>query len=162
MADFEILVWKDHIVDQQGAIVQQGTPVSALNLNRIEEGVDFAHDYIGGMLVVALQAIATLQKENKTLYNQKLIQGQGVISSPGGTYLNTAYPYVLISLPATAYSLLNSPNYEVVLEVLSADDLGKVGMLTVFDKAQNGFKVQCTGSATSVTFMWTVVNPNVK
>jgi len=41
-------------------VIQQGTPVSALNLNRIEDGVqDFAHDYIGGMLVVALQEVAS-------------------------------------------------------------------------------------------------------
>ncbi len=162
MADYTPLLWLDHIVDQLGVIVQQGTPVSALNLNRIEDGIDFSHDYIGGMLVVALQAIAGLQNENKALYNQRLLQGQATITSAGGSYFNTAYPYVLVSLPATAYSLLNSPNYEVVLEVLSADDLGKVGMLTAFEKAQNGFKVQCTGSATSVTFMWTIVNPNVK
>jgi hypothetical protein len=162
MPDFDPIVWQDHIVDQNGNVVQQGTPISALNLNRMEGGIEFSHDQIGGMLVVALQEIAALKTENKTLYNQKLLQGQATITSPGGTYFNTAYPYVLVSLPASAYSLLNAPNYEVVLEVLSADDVGKVGVLTAFDKTQNGFKVQFTGSATSVTFMWTIINPNVK
>ncbi|MEF2968369.1 phage tail protein [Paenibacillus sp. M1] len=32
-------VWKDHIVSPTGEIVQQGTPISAANLNNIEEGI---------------------------------------------------------------------------------------------------------------------------
>lgn len=36
--------WKDHVVDQStGKLIQQGTPVSAKNLNKIEQGIEDAH-----------------------------------------------------------------------------------------------------------------------
>ena len=31
--------WLDHFVDDQGKVVQQGTPVNAHHLNNIEEGI---------------------------------------------------------------------------------------------------------------------------
>jgi len=41
--------WKDHVVDSQtGKVLQQGTPVSASNLNHMEEGIDLAHQKLEG------------------------------------------------------------------------------------------------------------------
>lgn len=31
--------WKDHMIDERGNVLQQGTPVDALHLNNLEEGV---------------------------------------------------------------------------------------------------------------------------
>lgn len=36
MADYNRTIWKDHIKDQDGKVIQQGVPVSAKNLNNIE------------------------------------------------------------------------------------------------------------------------------
>ncbi|WP_271810499.1 hypothetical protein [Clostridium beijerinckii] len=36
MADYNRTIWKDHIKDQNGNVIQQGIPVSAKNLNNIE------------------------------------------------------------------------------------------------------------------------------
>jgi hypothetical protein len=39
--------WKDHVVDQTtGQVIQQGTPVSASNLNKIEQGIYDAHQML--------------------------------------------------------------------------------------------------------------------
>lgn len=39
--------WKDHVVDG-GTVIQQGTPVSAGNLNKLEAGVEAAHQQLEG------------------------------------------------------------------------------------------------------------------
>ncbi len=31
--------WVDHFVDEEGTVVQQGTPMDALHFNHIEEGI---------------------------------------------------------------------------------------------------------------------------
>jgi hypothetical protein len=50
----------------------------------------------------------------------------------------------------------------VLITPVSASDFGAIGQLIVYDKAQNGFKVKMTGSATSVTFFWTIINPAIR
>lgn len=39
MGNYNRTIWKDHIKDQNGNVIQQGTPVSAKNLNNIENQV---------------------------------------------------------------------------------------------------------------------------
>jgi hypothetical protein len=42
--------WRDHIVDPiTGAVVQQGTPVTASKLNKIEQGIADAHQLAYGL-----------------------------------------------------------------------------------------------------------------
>ena len=154
--------WVDHVEDDQGNVLVQGTPLSALEHNRMEAGIELSNHVIGAMLVQALQEINIIKKERDKDAKQRLIQGQGVITSNPEPYLVSAYPFVLVSLPSWAYSLLNAPNYDVVIGVISADDEVLVGELTAYDKTQNGFKVRMTGTAKEVSFMWTVVNPNIK
>ncbi|ETT45695.1 hypothetical protein C162_20216 [Paenibacillus sp. FSL R7-269] len=45
--------WKDHIVDGSGAVVQQGTPLNAQNMNHLEEGVADAAAFTAGELGAA-------------------------------------------------------------------------------------------------------------
>ncbi|RYI25210.1 signal transduction protein, partial [Bacillus infantis] len=42
--------WKDTIKDQQGNILEKGTPLNAANLNNIEDGVNEISDKIGNLL----------------------------------------------------------------------------------------------------------------
>ena len=44
MSIFSKITWIDQIKDALGNIIQQGTPVSANNMNRIEQGVKDAAD----------------------------------------------------------------------------------------------------------------------
>lgn len=154
--------WQDEVKDQNGNIIQEGTPLSAGNFNRMEAGIDLGSNTMGAILVQALQEINAIKKERDKDANQRLIQGQATVTGNITDDMPSTYPFVLVSLPTTSYSQLNAPNYDVVLTVLSADDAGRIGQLTAFDKAQNGFKVQYTGTAKTVTFMWTLVNPNIR
>ena len=40
--DYTPLEWEDHVVDDQGNVVQQGTPVSQKKLSRMESGIQTA------------------------------------------------------------------------------------------------------------------------
>ncbi|MEI2466668.1 hypothetical protein [Niallia taxi] len=41
--------WKDHVVDgTTGKVIQQGTPVSESNLNKMDEGIELAHQKLEG------------------------------------------------------------------------------------------------------------------
>jgi len=65
-------VWNDRIKDSQGNIVQEGTPVSAGNLNKIEQGIADAHK----------------QMEQAAKETVSLPYGLSVLNSPNGSPLD--------------------------------------------------------------------------
>ncbi|MFP7737457.1 hypothetical protein ACLHDF_29985 [Priestia aryabhattai] len=64
--------WKDRIKDSQGNIVQEGTPVSAGNLNKMEQGIEDAHK----------------QMEQAAKETVSLPYGLSVLNSPNGSPLD--------------------------------------------------------------------------
>lgn len=279
MPDYEKITWYDRVVDQNGQVIQEGTPLSATNMNRMEAGIDLAANVVGALAVEALAEISTLKKELDKWQNQKLAQGtvyiynkyviEGCIISAmpnsrylqisktgtytpgnlsrvwvdgkevcipdeqmvamvpfGGTtvteyyaYLDydpsagrykvylrevsqvpvgklllykimvpandqntdlsavtitsvrrieqgnvyyTSDPYAIVSLPTSVYAQLNFPDYDVQCTVEEASDLQRVGLITVYDKTTNGFKIKHFGAADNVKVRWTIINPNVR
>ncbi|MGG3677477.1 signal transduction protein [Heyndrickxia faecalis] len=157
---YERRTWQDQIKDSNGNIIQQGTPFSAGQMNNIYEGLDLSHLSIGLLTLSAMQ-LANLNKQELQKYkNQRLLQGQATITnSDTSTYFRSSDPLATIALPG--YQQINAPNYHVTFDIISADDVGRVGELIAYDKTQNGFKVKMTGSAKTVSFLWTLINPNV-
>lgn len=72
---YDKLTWVDHIVDENGNVVQQGTPISANNLNRIEEGIDIANNVVGTLATEAMTKINAINKELEKWQKQRLQQG---------------------------------------------------------------------------------------
>ncbi len=163
-ADYSPVVWQDQVVDSTtGTVLQAGTPVNQTNLNNDETGIMIAHYDIGLLLLSTAQTLNAIRQDMDKWQNQRLLQGQATITnSTPATYFNTADPFVNVSLSSTAYPEINAPNYDVQITPISADDLGRVGQLLVSNKAQNGFTVTMTGSATTCTFLWTIVNPSIQ
>lgn len=153
--------WEDRVVDQNsGDVLVEGTPVNEVNLNNLETGILRALYDLGLANSETMKAIADLASELDKYRHQRILQGQATIINIGGdAYFRETDPYVLI--PINGYPQLNAPDYDVQLSILSTADPGLVGELIVYDKTQNGFKVKMTGSATSVTFMWTLLNPSI-
>lgn len=61
--------WKDHIVDMDtGEVIQEGTPVSAYNMNHIEQGI---HN-VTGVTITNEALIASLTAEVAILKNASL------------------------------------------------------------------------------------------
>lgn len=157
---YDPIEWEDRVVDSAtGNVLVEGTPVNEVNLNRMESGLMVALYDIGAALLASLQDVNANRLELGKYRNQRILQGQATITGTAANYFRDAEPFVLVSL--TGYAQINSPDYDVVITPLSASDMGAIGNLTVYDKTQNGFKVKMSGSATSVTFMWTLLNPRV-
>lgn len=152
--------WEDEVIDSEsGDTLVEGTPISEVHLGNMESGIMLSHYDIGLVANMAMQLAALNQKEIDKYKNQRLMQGKDSISNTESDdgYFRSDEPFKSISLDGHAQ--INAPDYDVKLTPL--DNHGDVGELIAYDKTQNGFKVKMTGSAKSVTFLWTLINPNV-
>jgi len=139
----ERLIWVDHVVDEQGNIVQQGTPLSARNLNRIEDNTFEVHE----MCAVLTQQV---RQHQRLIADQEgevqVINLTNTQSYPFNNSLKT------VSLTKTRDTL----NYRVFVEVQSVTG-GFLGDIIIKDKALNGFKIGYDGSAAAVTLkIWVI------
>lgn len=97
MTIYNKTVWKDHIVDSGGKVVQQGTPLSAGNLNRIEEGLANATTFTAGELGAAtahsgvLQHIVAINPAFIGIAAEH-IPGQVYVPNPTQQLNNTSFP----------------------------------------------------------------------
>lgn len=130
--------WQDHVVDQgTGAVIQQGTPVSAGNLLNLENGSFENRESVTALFQEVLQAQRDI-KDNKAEV--------GTV-----TLTNTQeYPFNNSKNTVALVEGRNKVNgYEVSVDIVTAD--GPVGDIIVSDKLTNGFKIEYTGSAKNVT-----------
>ncbi len=137
----ERLIWVDHVVDEQGNIVQQGTPLSARNLNRIEDNTWEIHE---------ISAVLTQQvmQHKRLLADLEGEVGQVTLTN------NQAYPFNNSKVTVVLQKARDTLNYTVETEIISAT--GFPGEIKISDKQVNGFKIEFTGSATSVTVKYIV------
>lgn len=75
MPNYERTIWQDHVKDQYGSVIQEGTKLSAKNMNNIEEGVNTALNIEGGIVGELLHQINALKKEQEKNLNQRQQQG---------------------------------------------------------------------------------------
>ncbi|XJZ25938.1 hypothetical protein ACF5W4_11050 [Bacillota bacterium Lsc_1132] len=133
--------WLDHVTDPTtGAIVQQGTPVSAGNLNNLENGVYETRETVTALAQEVLQAERDIRDNKAEIGTFTLTNSQ---EYPFNNSLKTV---------ALVEDRNKITDYSVALEVVSAD--GPVGDLIVSGKLVNGFKAQFTGSAKNVTLKY--------
>lgn len=76
MADYSKVTWQDQVLDQNGNVIQAGTPLSASNMNRMESGIDLGDNVIGVMVAEALQKVGGVNKELEKWQKQRLQQGE--------------------------------------------------------------------------------------
>ncbi|RDY70332.1 signal transduction protein [Halobacillus trueperi] len=154
--------WEDRVTDDEsGDVLVPGTPVNEENLNNLESGMLLSHLDIGTLALFLNQQIRQVALEIDKYKNQRLLQGKETISNSisDNGYFRDSEPFVEVALEG--HPQINAPDYDVQLSIDSASDPGAVGDLRVYEKTQNGFKVKMTGSAESVSFLWTLINPKV-
>ena len=162
---YEPINWKDHVVERPrtytevvngdgsithtpapGEIIQQGTPQSATNFNKMDNGI--LDDFVAGKLgVIGLQQV----KWRADALEKATVQETGTVTltNTGGFVFNNSKKSVALS------NTRNNLNYIVV--IVSATGNGCVGEIEVSDRLVNGFKVAHTGSAKSVTVTYAVI-----
>lgn len=155
--------WEDRVVDDKtGEVIVEGTIYDETNMNNIETGIEIALNDSGVLTAHIMQQLMSHQKELDKIKNQRIAQGNATIKNTvsDNGYFRKDEPFVSISLDG--YDQINAPDYDVLLTAKSPNEaLGSVGKLIAYDKTRNGFKVKMTGSADSVSFLWTLINPRV-
>ena len=136
---YDKLHWKDEVRDQEGNLLQKGTPLSAKNMNHIEDGV-----------LEANLLSAMLSQYNMQL-GRILADLEGEIGQVALTNSET-FPFNNSIKTIALQKQRDNLNYRVITEVISAD--GEVGEIKITDKQLNGFKISYTGSAKNVTIKY--------
>lgn len=77
---------------------------------------------------------------------------------PAAGWVSNFVPFTTITLPDG----LPAQDYGIALEIEDASNVAAVGDLSVYDKAQNAFKVKLSGSADNVRIRWTLLNPSYR
>ncbi len=137
MNPYNMKQWKDHIVDEATQeVIQEGTPVSASNMNNMETGI-LGNDGLASVLI-----------QQSMQYKRNIADLEGELREISLT--NTQeYPFNNSEITVALLKERDTLNYRVLTEVVSSN--GIVGDIIVYDKAKNGFKIKYTGSAASAT-----------
>jgi hypothetical protein len=153
---YEWTEWEDHVTQyedryresqnadgsithtpEEGEIIQEGVPQNADNFNHTEEGVVNAGE------LAALLSVEMIHQRQIT----KDLQGDTMTV----TLTNTQqYPFNNSQQTVALATPRNNLDYTVTYEIVSETG-GFAGDVIISAKLVNGFKVEFTGSATSVT-----------
>lgn len=126
--------WKDHVTDQQGQIIQQGTLLDQAHFNNLEIG---ASDNS-----LALQIMAFKNRQEEYNYEDELktlTLSMNALPWPFNNKENTV----------ALTNMRENTNYSVEVNILEYSG-GRLGNIRVLDRAANGFKLLHDGSATTV------------
>lgn len=126
--------WKDHVTDQQGQVIQQGTLLDQAHFNNLEIGVSDSS--------LALQIMAFKNRQEEYNYEDELktlTLSMNALPWPFNNKENTV----------ALTNMRENTNYSVEVNVLEYSG-GRLGNIRVLDRAANGFKLLHDGSATTV------------
>lgn len=126
--------WLDHVVDQHGQVIQQGTLLDQDHFNNVEVGISDSY------LAQQISRFKQIQEDYDTLSEVKSVSlAMNALPWPFNNKENT----VALS------QLREHTDYSVEVEVVSYSG-GRLGNIQVKDRALNGFKLLHDGSATTV------------
>lgn len=126
--------WLNHVEDQHGQVIQQGTLLDQDHLNNMEVGISDNH------LAQQISRFKQIQEDYDTLSEVKSVSlAMNALPWPFNNKENT----VALS------QLREHTDYSVEVEVVSYSG-GRLGNIQVKDRALNGFKLLHDGSATTV------------
>lgn len=128
--------WVDHVVDQHGEIIQQGTLMDQVHFNNIEHGIaddDLTH---------AIMQFKNIQEDYDTI-------AEVLSVTLTGTENSGKWPFNNKEKTVALQQIREHIDYEIDLEVISYSG-GRLGTIKILDRALNGFKLLHEGSATEV------------
>ena len=127
--------WVDHVTDQSGQVIQQGTLLDQQHFNNIEKGL--SDDSLARSIMQFKQIQDDYDYEDE-LHTLALSMNSGL-----------KWPFNNKETTVALFGLRENTNYSVEVNVLSYSG-GRVGNIRVADRALNGFKLIHDGSATTV------------
>ena len=127
--------WQDHVTDQHGEVIQQGTLLDQSHFNNMEQGIDD---------VTLARKIAQFQARQLGYNQETELQVINLAMNSG-----LAWPWNNKETTVALRQMRESLDYSVEVGVL-AHSGGFVGNIRVEGRARNGFKLVHDGSATDV------------
>lgn len=150
--------WDDHVVNEEGEVMQQGTPVSEDHLNNMETGIHAAN-------VAAIMAMNAARQAMEAADNNVIIKDVTLTNA-----LNYPFNNSKETIALSGKEERHNSNYIVLCEIKSCviqdgspldgesvNNAGLAGNIVVSDKMTNGFKVEFTGSAGEVSLKLYIV-----
>ncbi len=140
--------WVDHVVDQSGGVIQQGTLQDQAHFNNMETGIADSDTAIRVLTEGYLQLRRAQEQNDKEIFAEILGESKEVELS------NTKkYPFnSTVSSPVSVALTKNRKNLFYSIEATAVNvEGGLLGEIHITDKAVNGFKVSFDGSASRVT-----------
>lgn len=126
--------WVDHVTDQAGKVIQQGTFQDQHHFNNMEVGLSDLS------LAQAIMAFKDIQEDYNIMDElHTMTLEQTGLKWPFNNKENTV----------ALVQLRENTNYSVEVAVLGYSG-GRLGAVRVLDRARNGFKLLHDGSATTV------------
>lgn len=126
--------WVDHVTDQSGEVIQQGTLLDQAHFNNLEAGLSDQSLAAAFMRFRAIQESYELTDELHAV----------TLGTTG-----QKWPFNNTPVTVALSQLRESENYGVEVNVLEYSG-GLLGHIKVIDRAANGFKLLHDGSAKSV------------
>ena len=132
----------------RGEVYVEGTPQDAAHFNHQEAGILDAHLAASEMLIYQRQSEWRIKDLEKAT-----IQETGTV-----TLTNTmAFPFNDSKKTVSLANARDNLNYVVVVVSKTANDNGNIGDIEISERQVNGFKIEHTGSAKSVTVVYAVI-----
>ncbi|MBO6298787.1 MAG: hypothetical protein J6N53_08060 [Lachnospiraceae bacterium] len=131
---YERSYWKDHVEDQHGHVIQQGTLQDQQHFNNMEVGIS------DNNLAHAITMFKQIQEDYD--YQDELKNLDLAMDA-------LKWPFNNKPTTVALSQIRESINYSVEVNVLGYSG-GLLGKITVLDRARNGFKLLHDGSATHV------------
>ena len=162
----ELTEWKDEVVQypdrykrtqvdtdlfdfkrSPGEVIQNGTPQNAKNFNALKNGIE---ESMSVAKMAYTNAGAGLDAADSALGERQTI-----------TLKNTDdYPFNNSKITVSLKKSKSTSNYMVFAELIGKTGGGSVGDITISDKMLNGFKIEFSGAAKTVTLNIAVTGGN--
>jgi len=136
---YQMNQWVDRVRDANGNIIVQGTPWTKTRGDNIEKGI--------------FESFASINVLTQEMMQRKRELGNAIFEIGTITLTNNQlYPFNNSRLTVNLRTPRNTLNYTVLVEHNAINE----GKVIVTDKQLNGFKLEYTGSAVSVTVKYYV------
>jgi len=131
---FQRIFWKDHLLDGDGKVIQQGTNLSESNFNKEEEALYDAH--VAASILIA-----------RTLEQFRMVDDEHTAETGEVELTNSlSYPFNNSIQTVSLKQKRMRNDYTITCEIKDHTG-GIVGDIVITDKLSNGFKIAFTGDA---------------
>lgn len=130
----------------------EGTPQSAANFNKMEDGIMDAH-VAHALLLQAFREKGWEDDDRLDALEKATVQETGTVSLTN----SQEFPFNNSKKSVALANVRDNLNYVVVVVSKTAADGGNIGEIEISERQVNGFKIAFTGSSKSVTVVYAVI-----